>query len=42
MKKFNLSAVAALLILSLVLAACGPLPGHYYDGHGNHGDSFTL
>ena len=40
MKKLNLSAIAALFVLSLVLAACAPHPGGYYDGHGNHGDSF--
>ncbi|HEY7689886.1 MAG TPA: hypothetical protein VH835_14400 [Dongiaceae bacterium] len=41
MKKFNISAVIALFVLSLAIGACAPRPGGYYDGHGNHGDSFV-
>lgn len=40
MKKLNLSAIVALFLMSLALAACGPLPSHY-DGHGNREDGLV-
>ena len=40
MKKFNLSAIAALLVLSLALGACAAQKYGYHDGHGNQEGAF--
>jgi len=40
MKKINLSAIAALLMLSLALGACAVDHYAYRDGHGNQEGAF--
>ena len=40
MRKINLSTIAALLVLALVLGACAAQKYGYHDGHGNQEGAF--